>query len=137
MSGINLFERWAANDKEMTTRVIITLETHWKVKRVGSSGKAPIVMLPFFFQKEDQSIRWNSYEWFILSNNGGEINVEPINHEERLRSVPYTHMSYSLTAETIAWRLWCAMSNQEIDWNYNDMVSVIPDVAPLKIMQLY
>jgi hypothetical protein len=55
--------------------------------------------------------------FWILSDNGGEINVELLNSTQIVKSVPSTSNEFYVTAETIAYRIMCAITNQAIDWN--------------------
>jgi len=135
-----LGEKWAYNSIEATARIIITLNLHFRVKNLGWDGRGSVIVeLPFCnnMTRTDDAPKWNSGEWWVLSDNGGEINVEPINHPERMRSIPSTSDRAVLTAETMAWRLWCAMTNQEIDWDWNDQPAAHVDIEPLKIERKY
>jgi hypothetical protein len=134
----DLFRSVAHNSIEMTSRTLKTLHAAFGVSHIGDVAGSAIVSLPYFakHKHEDDGIHWNSHEWFTLTDNGTEINVEPINHVERMRSIPSSSNRAILTAETMAWRLWCAMSNQEIDWDWNDGINTF-DVEPLKIIQGY
>lgn len=58
------------------------------------------------------------WRWFTLADNGGEINVEPINHPEEMRSIPYTSTGRALDTLTMAYRLLKAMSGAKIDYNW-------------------
>lgn len=53
---------------------------------------------------------------FMVSDNGGEINVEAINHLETLRSVPTTAYGCALDAGTIGYRVACALKGVDIDY---------------------
>ena len=54
---------------------------------------------------------------YMLSDNGGEINVEAINQPETLRSVPTTWFSHPLDAGTIGYRVSCALKGVAIDYS--------------------
>ncbi len=124
---------YAANNSEATARTLYALNKQWNVTHIGNLyAGAKLVSLPFCNHFQSGKT-WNSHEIFALSDNGGEINVEPINHHDRYRAVPYTSNRAFLTAETMAWRIWYAMTNQEIDWNVNDIPSAIPGEQPLPL----
>jgi hypothetical protein len=57
----------------------------------------------------------NQDRYWSLSDNGGEINVELINSNMRVISVPTD--SNKFYVETIAYRIMCAITDREIDWN--------------------
>lgn len=140
MNKQNLFSKYLHNGEEVTARVKIALNYFWNVEEISSVGNYGIIFsTPFynrFVRGDNEDVKWNSYEWFIVTDNGGELNIEPINHSDRMRSIPYTSNKTTLTAETIAWRIWCVMSNQEIDWNDNTMLGAYQE-EPLKIYEIY
>lgn len=138
MYKLDMLRKWATNSKEVTERILITLQLHYSVRHISNSDDhTAIVILPFCnVAARPDMPKWNSYEWFTLCGNGGEINVEPINHEERMRSIPYTDNRRTLTAETIAYRIWCAMTDQEIDYKY-DAPAAHVDIEPLTISNYY
>jgi hypothetical protein len=55
--------------------------------------------------------------FWILTDNGGEINVELLNSTQMVKSVPSTSDKFYVTSETIAYRIMCAITDQPIDWN--------------------
>ena len=131
-------ERYVSSGLEVTERVLYTLSKHWGVKTMLQTAKGlVIVQHPFSLAKRDFS-----NVWFDLCDNGGEVNVEPINAPERLKpyfrdgvvSVASTSNSFTLTAETMAYRIWRAMTGQEIDWNKNDLTPAHPYKEPLQMI---
>ena len=125
----NIFT-WKNDGEKKTTRFMLALSNHFGVKQVGNAGGDIIVTLPY---KRNPEIEYTPGEWFTLCDNGGEINVEPINHEERMRSIPYTSNEIQLTCESMAWRVWCAMTGQEIDWTWNDAPAAAPELETMKL----
>jgi len=124
------------DNKEATRRCMLALKKYYGVESEAEISGGFYVQLPFFnkaTRSPSQRGEWNSYEIFTITDNGGEINVEPVNHQERMRSIPYTSQFFRLTAETIAYRLFCAMSNQEIDYSWNNAPSAVDGKEPLKI----
>lgn len=131
-------KRYLPSGLEATQRVLRTLKMHWGVKtRLQTAKGLVIVEYPYSLEKRDLS-----YVWFDLCDNGGEINIGPINIPERLKpqfpdgiiSVASISNAFTLTAETMAYRLWCAMNGQEIDWNKNDMIPTHPHKEPLQLI---
>ena len=131
-------ECYVPSGLEVTERVLYTLSKHWGVKTMLQTAKGlVIVQHPYSLAKRNFS-----NVWFDLCDNGGEVNVGPINTPERLRpyfpdgtvSVASTANSFTLTAETMAYRIWCAMTGQEIDWNKNDMIPAHPHAEPLQMI---
>ena len=137
-TGQTVEDRYIPSGLEVTQRVLHTLKMHWGVKTMLQTSKGlVIVQYPYSFAKHDFS-----YVWFDLCDNGGEVNVGPINTPERLKpyfpdgivSVASTATTLVLTAETMAYRIWCAMNGQEIDWNKNDMIPAHPYKEPLQMI---
>ena len=56
------------------------------------------------------------YRMWVLSDNGGEINVEAVNDPDSLRSVPFTSDADPVSAPTLAYRIHAAIRGQEIDY---------------------
>jgi hypothetical protein len=137
-TGQTVEDRYIPSGLEVTQRVLHTLKMHWGVKTMLQTSKGlVIVQYPYSLAKHDFS-----YVWFDLCDNGGEVNVGPINTPERLKpyfpdgivSVASTATTLVLTAETMAYRIWCAMNGQEIDWNKNDMIPAHPYKEPLQMI---
>jgi hypothetical protein len=137
-TGQTVEDRYIPSGLEVTQRVLHTLKMHWGVKTMLQTSKGlVIVQYPYSLAKYDFS-----YVWFDLCDNGGEVNVGPINTPERLKpyfpdgivSAASTAATLVLTAETMAYRIWCAMNGQEIDWNKNDMIPAHPYKEPLQMI---
>ena len=131
-------ERYVPSGLEVTERVLYTLNRHWGVKTVlQTPNDLIIVQHPYSLSKREFS-----NVWFDLCDNGGEVNIGPINTPERLRpyfpdgtvSVASTASTMVLTAETMAYRIWCAMTGQEIDWDKNDTIPAHPHTEPLQMI---
>lgn len=117
---VNLFG-WIGHGIEATQRTLATLQAHWSVKVVMQDNNIIVVEHP------------RSSDWFTLSDNGGEVNVERINHSDEMRSMPSTSNAFLLTAETMAWRIWCAMDGKEVDWSVNDIPCALPNTEPMPL----
>ena len=112
----NLFTH-ATNGEIATKRVVDLLETIYKL-RVTPFGSG-IRVTHGYHSNHDFS-----YVEFSLHDNGGEINVEPVNSPERLkqyypaglRSIPSESNLGTITAEIVAYRLYLALTGQEIDY---------------------
>ena len=105
---------WARNNEAATNRTLLTLKAFWNVEEVGEMTGSYIVTLPFSRER-----RWPSYRAFTLHDNGGEITVKGINIDKTPVSVASTSsFSPPLTAETVAYRIWQAMTEQEIEWEF-------------------
>ena len=131
-------ERYVPSGLEVTERVLYTLNKHWGVKIVlQNPNNLVIIQHPYSLSKRDFS-----NVWFDLCDNGGEVNLGPINTPEGLRpyfpdgtvSVASTANTFTLTAETMAYRIWCAMTGQEIDWDKNDMIPARPHKERLQMI---
>lgn len=125
---VNLFGR-LGHGLAATERVLLTLHVFWNVKVVTQGDGMIVVQHPYKMGNSELS-----YALFSLSDNGGEVNVERINHSEEMRSIPSSSSKYLLTAETMAWRIWCAMTGEETDWAENNIPSALPDkIKPMPL----
>lgn len=65
-------------------------------------------------------IVWRSsfplYDYWLLTDNGGEVNVERVNDPESMRSVPLTFFGTQLDPGTVAYRIACVMAGDSIDY---------------------
>ena len=137
-TGQTVEERYIPSGLEVTQRVLHTLKRHWGVNTMLQTSKdLVIVQYPYSLAKHVFS-----YVWFDLCDNGAEVNIGPINTPERLKpyfpdgivSVASTATTLVLTAETMAYRIWCAMTGQEIDWTKNDTIPAHPHTEPLQMI---
>ena len=137
-TGQTVEERYIPSGLEVTQRVLHTLKRHWGVNTMLQTSKdLVIVQYPYSLAKHVFS-----YVWFDLCDNGAEVNIGPINTPERLKpyfpdgivSVASTATTLVLTAETMAYRIWCAMTGQEIDWNKNETIPAHPHTEPLQMI---
>jgi len=62
------------------------------------------------------------YQYRILSlcDNGGEVNVEWVNHPDSLHSVASCSDSRHLNAETMHYRIMTVLDGEEIDYNHEE-----------------
>lgn len=72
---------------------------------------------------EELIIRYRGV-WYLLVNNGGEINVEKINASES-RPFPTVYMSESLNAETLMYRLFAVLRGELIDYQRREAVFTV------------
>ena len=114
---------WASNNVEATARTLVTLDLHHDVRRVGNIGNAIAVMV----------VQAGRYDVWTLADNGGEINVEKVNDQSTLVSVPYMSNGGGVTAEVMAYRIWQVLHGREIEWDYLDAPGVKGAVEPLRI----
>ncbi len=109
---------WASNNDEATKRTLATLTAFWNVLPAGEIDGCIVVRTNRqIFSKLAQA----KHEYYTLADNGGEICVEPINCHDEMRSVPSTSNKGIVTAEVMAYRLWCAITGQEIDYDCYDI----------------
>lgn len=132
--------KWTYNGAEATARTLIALQQFYGVRHIGNVGNTIRVEFPFSTEHPDLS-----YVEFVLSDNGGEINVEPVNMPDRLhkyfpnrvnRSMPYTSTKGIITAEVMAYRIYFAMTGKEVNFEDFDMPGAF-DQPPLVINQKY
>lgn len=66
-------------------------------------------------------IVWRSafphYDYWLLTDNGGEVNVERVNCPETMQSVSLMWFGMPLDAATIAYRIACVMREDPIDYD--------------------
>lgn len=100
---------WGFRDPARTTADILTaLQGGWDIHVVGQWGGAVLV--------ERRSGTHNKV-WF-LNDNGGEINLAPVNDEAPDRNVPVTAWRRPLHAATIAYRIAMTIQGQPVDYDY-------------------
>jgi hypothetical protein len=58
-----------------------------------------------------------NYAIHSICDNGGEFNVEPVNHGERMRSIPYVDRLGVVDAGTVAYRIAMVIKGEDIDWD--------------------
>lgn len=56
--------------------------------------------------------------WWTVCDNGGELNVERVNDPESMRSMPYTDTWGTLDPTTMAYRIWCCLTDAEVDFDF-------------------
>lgn len=57
------------------------------------------------------------YALWTISDNGGEFNVEKVNHSETLVSIPYIERGEIVDAGTVAYRIAMVIRGQKIAWD--------------------
>lgn len=59
-----------------------------------------------------------AYRVWSITDNGGELNVQPVNDDAAMRSVPFTADGRMVNPATLAYRLHQAMRGREIRWDW-------------------
>ena len=74
---------------------------------------------------------WPYGDVFYLCDNGGEVNVGPVNKDDDMRSVAYTRWSCMLDGATLAYRIRCVLDGDEIDYkrDASDMIPILREMA--------
>ena len=80
------------------------------VRIKGHLGDGSLIVCP--------SIK-NGYEFWIVCDNGGELNVERINDHDSLRSVPYDGRHGMAHGATMAYRVNKVFHDEAIDYAYS------------------
>ena len=57
------------------------------------------------------------YDFWMITDNGGEINVERVNCPDTLQSIPSDWFGIPLDAGTMAYRVACVMDGTKIDYH--------------------
>lgn len=57
------------------------------------------------------------YRIWSISDNGGELNVQPVNDDPAMRSVPFTVYDRVVNPFTLAYRIHQVMRGREIEWS--------------------
>lgn len=72
------------------------------------------------------------YLLWSIADNGGEFNVEKVNHLESMRSIPYVDRFGIVDAGTVAYRIAMVLRDQEIDWDFRcpDLIQDFADPDP-------
>ncbi len=140
--NVSLYASRASNYDTATTRTISALLLMHNIKVVthvlngNNTIGFIIVEAPYAMGKP------YSGKWFMLSDNGGEVQVGLINQSTAdawfvETGVPFTHFSGEpVTAETMAYRIACVMRGEPIDWQFEApglgaWVPVLGDPLPI------
>jgi hypothetical protein len=65
------------------------------------------------------SVIETNYAYFLLSDNGGEVNLNKVNSGDQIHSIPYTIFRTPISPATLAWRIVQKIEGKtdgEIDW---------------------
>jgi hypothetical protein len=92
----------------LSAQVLAVLRAEFKIDVIGHLHGQPLVRLdahPHYYRS-----------WY-LCDNGGELNVGPVNRDEEMRSVPYFAWSTLLDAGTIAYRVAAVIRDEVIDYD--------------------
>ena len=92
----------------LSAQVLAVLRSEFNIHVVGHLHGQPLVRLDAFP---------HYYTPWCLCDNGGELNVGPVNRDEEMRSVPYTAWSTLLDAGTIAYRIAAVLRDEVIDYD--------------------
>jgi hypothetical protein len=90
-----------------SVQVLRVLRTTFHIDVIGSRHDEPLVRLNLFP---------HYYTTWYLCDNGGELNVGPVNLDERMRSIPYTGHGGLVDAGTVAYRIAAVLGGEEIDY---------------------
>ena len=103
-----------------SAQVLRVLRTTFNIDVIGSSHGEPLVRLNEFP---------HYYTTWYLCDNGGELNVGPVNLDERMRSIAYTGRGGLLDAGTVAYRIAAVLGGAEIDYDLRrpELVSSAPE----------
>lgn len=63
-----------------------------------------------------QKIKYPIGGIFVVSDNGGEVNVERVNDHTSLRSLPYVHNRSMIDGATLAYRVRCGIDGDAVDY---------------------
>ena len=92
----------------LSAQVLAVLRAEFKIDVIGRLHDQPLVRLdahPHYFTS-----------WY-LCDNGGELNVGPVNRDEEMRSVGYSAWGTLLDAGTIAYRIAAVLRDEVIDYD--------------------
>jgi hypothetical protein len=79
-----------------------------------------------------QNEAWPYGDMWMLSDNGGELNVTRINSAELTRSEPYTWDGIVLDGATMAYRVRCVLDGDPVDYNLRhdaDVLDICKEMA--------
>jgi hypothetical protein len=105
-----------------SAQVLRVLRTAFNIDVIGSSHGGPLVWMNRFPHYHTT--------WY-LCDNGGELNVGPVNLHERMRSVAYTGRGGLVDAGTVAYRIAAVLRGEEINYDtrHPELVSEPPASA--------
>lgn len=98
----------AVQRAELSDLVLAILHRAFNIRVVGTLHAQPLVHL---------DVHPHYYTTWWICDNGGELNVRPVNRDEDMRSIPYTAWTSLLDPGTIAYRIAAVLSDAAIDYD--------------------
>ncbi|MGE0456440.1 MAG: hypothetical protein AB7I13_00175 [Vicinamibacterales bacterium] len=75
----------------------------------------------------------SGFDFWLITDNGGELNVERVNEPSTLRSVPFHQHGVAVNAVTLATWIFQAMCGDQIDWSdLHDSFGIDEGPEPLR-----
>lgn len=106
--------------------VVACLVGGWDFQHCGHILTSVVVRPKFGFRHTgEQDGFW------ILTDNGGELNVERANCPETLVSIPATSLRSAIDPATMAYRVSCVIAGRAIDWLYRMDAEDVDMLVPL------
>ncbi len=68
--------------------------------------------------KKTSIIEWKG-DWYCIHDNGGELNIEKINFDETLQSIPYESNLITIDTLTMVYRVLRYLNNEPIDYKFS------------------
>jgi len=96
---------------------VITLLARWFGASVGLRNASSAMVTPKFGTDGARG-EWKAGRVWMVSDNGGEYNVLPINSEDEYRAVPYIDMNGAVDPMTVAHRISLIFRGEDIDWSF-------------------
>jgi len=93
----------------------------WGFKLIAKLSPGTILIeSPFCLPEQGENLErpFQSYTWWTLCDNGGEISVRPVNLEKPSIDPPYVQHRMTVPMGRLAWFCAMTMKNEPIDWNY-------------------
>lgn len=114
----NLFG-WNSNGKRETSRLLFLLLHDAKFRLLCKKRSEVYLIAPFKYQ----SIAESATPTLCISDNGGELNIGWVNRDGvgdnlYMESIPSTAHRSNLNAETMYYRIQCALDREAIDYDY-------------------
>ena len=97
--------------QKLIADTVLCLGFGWHFRKIGEVGSSIILCDE---SRHDRLVP--TYDWLYLCDNGGEFNVGRVNDVPT--SVAYTEFGSPLDGGTMAYRIWCAIKNEPIDYGF-------------------
>ena len=118
----------ATNDEQSTYRTAILLDLFWGIRKVGTLNDGSLI-----FERPYQDGSAENYAFYAAGDNGGEVQVWKLNTWTIDTGIASTSNRFTMTAETMAYRIAQIILGRPIEWDFQNPITVA-GATPLEIV---